>query len=1131
MSETVEQRRAIDSRGKTIVSASAGSGKTFVMVSRIVELLTSREGEIKNMLAVTFTNKAAAQMRDRIRRALLEAVSNAEGEVRDALKEQLRTLPLADISTIHAFCGRLIRTYFYLVDVDPAFRIVSPDDAEGKALCARALNETFEEAYEGGGDFADLLAVYFRKKKDERLKNIVTELYIAVRGDADYVETLSVIAAGGENLFGKAADALAGEYRRRAQSVLARAKRIEEEALLAPPKVQEYYQAIVDAATCIAGGEDLFAMCGCVLSLPKAPSRTAKTEPALVALINKLRAISDGVKKVYGELKGYHVREVELARCENANRQAQALAALALTYDNNYNAVKREAGVLDYGDLEHLALKILAHPEAKAALAEKYTHVFVDEYQDVNPMQERILSLLAGGDVFLVGDKKQAIYGFRGSKSKYFSDKITSYRADGNSLSLSANFRSAAEILRAANTVFSAALADYEPMRGGERYGDFQGEVLCHQLPAKEEETRERGVYSVMRAAKRSVDNAIARKVAAIVEEEAGRKEGLGKTWYDVNDGVQKDVRYGDIAVLVRKNTKAAGAIVNALSERGIPVTASAEVNICEHFEVRLLIDWLSFLDNAEQDIPMASSMLSVLGGFTERELALIRIKSEMRKEQGAWIESFRAACAIYMKHYREGNDPLYAKLARFFALCERYRSLARVHTAAEMLVLLLAEGLEAQIAAKGESEVRLAHVRRLVAESESCGNIHEFLHRLKDCDYRVDFSETGGENAVHVLTMHASKGLEFPVVILTELDEEFRGPDHDDIMWTDEFHIAPRCFDLKNKTYGDTLIRKAAALTKRREEVEGERNLLYVGMTRACCRLHMIFEGEWERPETAEEELFSYCPDDAKKLSDFIPRMQLLQYMTQTAEDPVFEKPDRAPLYRPDEAETERIRRAGAPYAHAESTRVPVKDSATGLMKRNRAPVYRAETEENEPPVSEIELDISDMDATFTTETGLAYHAFLEHVNFAGEAGEELVRMRREALLTDEQLALLDPVRLTAILAMPSLRRLAEKKLYREQRFLVKFPASDFTEAYGGTKAGDEVIFQGAIDLLVEEGDGRYTIYDYKFSGHDDARIHADYALQMKLYRKTVAKIAGVREEDVAVRILNLVRGSVIEM
>ncbi len=1132
MTETTDQVRAIAARGKTIVSASAGSGKTRVMVKRYVGLIASGEACVENMLAVTFTNKAAAQMRDRIRTGLIQAMKGADAAVRERLKNALRALPLAEISTIHAFCGRVIRTWFYLLGIDPAFRIVSPDDAEGKALSMRALDLTFDRAYEEGSeDFLRLLAVYFRKKNDGRLRDMVRSLLFAASQNADYRETLSRIAAGEEHPFEKAISALSDDLRRRAGLLKQKLVPLREEIGRAPVKYREFYLSVLEALGVLERAEDLFAVRGAEHGIPTSPRRP-KEDPEAASLLSKLQFAATETRALYKEVAAYGDRETERERAERAETEARALAKLTLAFDDDYASVKSEAGVLDYGDLEHFALKLMTMPEVHTAICEKYAFIFVDEYQDVNPMQDRILSELTG-DVFLVGDKKQAIYGFRGSDSRYFVQKNEAFARDGNCLGLNANFRSAKNILSAVNTVFSAALGDYVPMEGGALYGDYVGEVRIHNLEKTEKSTGERGVYSVLDAAQKPEDNPIAEEVLRIVREECGRKAGLGREWYDPERAAKKEdpmrpVRYGDIAVLVRKNTKAAGPIAALLAAHGIPVTASAGENICETFEVRLLLDWLSYLDDPEQDIPMASCMLSVAGGFTDAELARIRLKAERTLRLKKL--SFRAACREYLRGFGESSDPLAQKLAAFFARTEELRALTRVRPASEMLAHLLSLGLEGQIAAKGQSAERLARVRRLIAESEGCGNTHAFLRRLADSGNRIDFSAAGGENAVHILTMHASKGLEFPVVILAELDEDFRRPDRDEVMWTNAFHIAPRAFDLDAKVYSETVVRRAAALSAARADLEGELNLLYVGMTRACCRLHMIFDKPWKMPADEEEEQFFYRPTEAGRLSDFVPRMRLLDLVEPPREALPFEEKRLSFDYRPRPELLEKIIRAAQPYPFEPSTRVPVKDSATGLMQRlkHTMSVYH-ETEEDDT-MSEIRQEFADMGASNAAQRGTAYHAFLEHVRFGCEAKEELIRMQKEGLLTAEQIALLDEEKLASILKLPVFSSLAGKTIFREQRFLTLFPASDFREAYG-CEAPDEVIYQGAVDLLIEEGAGRYTVVDYKFSSRSEEELRATYAVQMRLYRKTVAKAMRTEESLVDVCVVNIQKGEWFSM
>lgn len=1111
---TEEQRRAIEARGRVIVSASAGSGKTFVMISRLVKLILE-EADVSEVLAVTFTNKAAAQMREKLRGELVNKIGEeTDPALRARLKAQLNALPLADISTIHAFCARLLRTNFYLAGLDPAFRIVSPDDSEAKALSARALSEVFDNAYTSqGAEFRRLLSVYFRKKKDAYLRELVLKTYSKLREDADYLQTLD--RAGKEDFFESACALLVQDYQTRAGEIISRAEELHQ-AFTDNVRAKEMAWLIREAGKKAAEKDDLFEMA--LLPAPVLPStpRKTKAEGAERENLEKLARLSAEVKALYAGMRDFEARETEHARCLEANERVAALCTLVRAYDEVYTRLKSEAGVLDYGDLEHFAKKVLEIPAAREALRQKYKYVFVDEYQDVNPMQEAILSLLTGEEVFLVGDAKQAIYAFRGSDSEFFEQNERELPV---SLRLTRNFRSATAVLNAVNEVFGMLPdVNYSPMTGGDRYQGHEGQALFHRVcKAEKEERGELKVYSVLEGSGKRDTSAASEKIVRLVEAE------LGTEWFDADaenasgeKGAMKRVEYGDIAVLVRQKSGDCERVVRSLSERGIPVTTTAKVNVCDYYEARLIIDWLSLLDNAEQDVPLAGAMLSAIGGFTDAELAQIRLWEARRGEH---TRTFRGACKNYCNNAGKGDNAtdeekaLAKKLGGFFAELNALRTAARIKPAADMIHLLLAKGLEAQIAAK-KDDGRLARVRRLTAEAEKAGSVHAFLSNLKAANYRVDFSESGGENAVKVLTMHASKGLEYPVVILANLDTAFRGAEREEIIWTKKFLAAPHSYDSEKKHVFETVLRKASLLIEDEEDRKGERNLLYVAMTRARYRLHLLFD----------EKDGGGSPLYAEKLSDFFDLSRFRNYFVSEEELPAHLERE-AVLYASakregaDESEAQILRSVygmGATYSHLPSTRLHVKSSATDLM---HGAIH--ETEAVRP------LYFSDEPHEKTSvEAGLAYHAFLEHVTFGKDAEEELARMKQEGFLREEQLKLLNAEKLRGILKIPCLAALAGKRVLREQKFLVGIPAYEMEP----TEAEDITVYQGAIDLLYEDENG-FVILDYKYSALPDEAIQKKYAVQIALYKKAVARVKRVDENTIRARIVNIFYGREIEM
>lgn len=1076
---TKEQADAISARGRVIVSASAGSGKTFVMIERLVSLIVNEGVDVNRVLCVTFTNKAAAQMRERLRAALVKKIAlTGDIGVRKRLKEQLNALPLADICTIHSFCARLLRSRFYKAGVDPAFRIIGADDAAGKDISRRALDETFENAYENGGEnFSRLLEAWFYKKRDKRLRNLVLTLYGRARGSADVERTLC--AVGARDDFGAACETVAARISERAAYFASCAREAGEffkESNARAVKVASEVAASCDA---LLAQTDLFAMASvskpAISSMPPATKASGREK----VLLKRLSYASKGIKSVYAELAELAPREREYELCENARERAAALAALTLEYHKIYERMKSEKGVLDYDDLEHRALALLSDAETQAELREKYRFVFVDEYQDVNPVQESILSAISGDEAFLVGDGKQAIYGFRGSRSQYFTEKTKQF----SPLSLTRNFRSAPEVLEAVNRTFAGLIEGYSPMTGGDRYEGHAGAVQFHLVPEREKEERERGVYSVTESVAREESDALSDEVVRLIESERG------KPFYDADTGAEKHADWGDIAVLVRKNTGDAERIVRALVARAIPVTSSSKINVCDFFEARLIIDWLSLLDNAEQDIPLGTALLSRLGKFTNDDLATIRSRFSSPY-------TFREACRKYRANM---CDDISQKLKAFENTYRNLRALCAVRAAAEIINTLLAEGLEMQIVQKGNGRLRLSHVQRLIAEAGDDG-VHEFLTRLKALDYRVDFCESGGENAVKVHTMHASKGLEYPIVILAGLDAPFHGAEKDELMWTERFLAVPKSYDAKKKTVSENLLRAASVIVDEKQRLEEEKNLLYVAMTRARCRLHMLFAGKECNP-----------PAFAARFSDFLDLNAMEEYFVagETLSPPRERKSLAA---KPDAALKEKILSVfRKPYPFEEATLLKAKSSATALLKEEAA---------------EERGNFTGAGKGFSKEEGTAYHLFLQNVRFGCDAAAEKARMERDGILTPEQAALLRPERLESILSIPCLRSLENKRIYREQTFLVGLTARE-----AGVGAGDdEIIFQGAIDLLIEDESG-FTVVDYKFSGKDDAALVKHYAVQIDLYKKAVARAMRVREESVRARIVNIAKGREIEL
>lgn len=1160
MGFTKEQQAAIDARGKVIVSASAGSGKTTTMIERIIQLVLGGVG-VDEILAVTFTKKAAAQMKEKLSKKLIDKINdeNADPAQRERLKKQLPKVGGADISTIHSFCARLIRSHFYAAGVDSAFRVIGGDDADGTALKNAALDELLEEGYESQDeDFFHLLSVYWRKKSDNALRRIFLGLYDPLRSRADYREYLEKSCYFNEEIFEEICTDLYEAFRKKCAYY--REKVEEELYFFAEQNRLTGEQVDVDGEWKIQGGDCpyQFALCD-ELSLwlkdlcdapdyfamrtvekPKfTANRGGKKTEEQAAHTEKLKFLKERIVKAHEEeFSKLLDRETELARFLQSGKTAAALAKYLLKFDDRYTQLKTERGVLDYNDLEHKALALLQNEEIRAEMQEKYLFVFVDEYQDVNEVQDKIISLVSGKELFLVGDMKQAIYGFRGSKSEIFACKQTEFEKSGSSLMLSKNFRSADAILNAVNAQFGLAMTkqtcgidyDKEQMnKGNDKYPEDSGKVRVHFVGKEEKEKVREAlpVYSVREQAKGEIEaeSRMAATIRRIIDEE------INSDFFDVEEGKYRRIKYSDIAVLARNKQGKIGKTVAALADAGLPVTTASSVNICEFAEIKTLMDILSLIDNAEQDIPLASALLSAMGGMNADELSLIRLAYPKSRD-----EAFRVICKQYAE---EKTDKIAEKLKAFFAYYNDIRILSRVVDAGEILSKILSEtGMEARILSRQNGVASLRRVQRFLEEATLPEplSVHAFLDRLRDLDYEIEYSESGGEDAVKVLTMHSSKGLEYPVVILDNLSMHFHAADHDEVIAEEKYGLAPRAFDENKMCKYQTVLRRLCNVRQMEKSIADELNLYYVAMTRAKHTLHLLFE---EKLPMADVQY-------AKSFAEFTDFSVWQQYIAQSGGEVEPPKQERQTLaFDPDKKLEQEIMRAFRwEYAHLRYEDLPVKSSATALMKGNVVaqpePEFGAAASWQNEYFDE-EDNARNADCASDKDLGVAYHAFLENFDFSllfDENGAPMSALNLESAIREELArdvdgyTLLSVSKLQEILSNPIFKALHGARLYKERQFLVSLPVketyakrADFDKSKLDLHAGEEMIFQGAIDLMAVSAD-KVWIIDYKYSSRNATSLQAHYKPQLDLYRLATAKILGIDKADVHCVIVNIRHG-----
>lgn len=1105
MELTSEQRAVVESKGTVIVSASAGSGKTFVMIKKLVAAIESGVS-LDSVLAVTFTKKAAAQMKEKLRSAIIDGMRSADGAKKRHLKAQLSALPTADISTIHSFCARLLRTYFYALDIDGTFDIISADDAEAREYKQRALSELIENYYEtDDGDFKTLLACYRRKRADSYLKGLILTAYEELRINKNYKEILDVADglyndAGFDRVCGRLQEEAGKKYLRLADEV----KTFSESFYHPRP---EYGKILAEMQFTLknAVDRDIF--------LPQLPltairKPTDKTDAEKEAG-EQFKQFKDGITARYKAIRGdISDRETERQAFFESGNVARAFCKVLKEFDERYTDIKLAENKLDYGDLEHYTCKLLGgrdgensnFEDIREQIKKKYKLVFVDEYQDVNPVQEEIIKSIGGDSVFLVGDVKQAIYGFRGSKSRFFDDKYKNVKgAGGKALKLSNNFRSSDGVINFVNALFSDIMTDGSGdginyaddgvmVRGG-GYPENYGSAHIHVFGKDEDEEVGSEIYSVRNAGEVRHSRE-ARAVVNIVEKE------LNSCHYDLKTQREVKTEAGDICILTRKRNASAAAIVRALEDRGYSVAGAQGADICARPEVRQMLDILSYIDNKQQDIPLATALLSPIGGLTCDELASIRIFSK-----GAGRLPFRDCCANYIRFNRDNTAD---KLRAFRRKIETLRDFAEVLTAEEVIDKILEDTyLEAEFSRGGGD--KLKNVRRLALEGRNL-SVSALLAKLKS-GYVINAPSSASSDSIKIMTMHASKGLEFPVVIIADVCATFKGRDVNELPLDTEFAFAPKRFDSENMLTGETVLRKLLKEREAREELKNELNLFYVACTRAMCNLHIL-----------AEEITPFNPSKAAEATSYAKLFDIAKYPHSEADVTDRKREDEGNVkFSCDSAEKDcdgelydKINsRFAKRYAAEESVLLPVKSSASAILKMNEEDAVCAK-------------QLFGGEGETGTERGIAYHRFLELCDFAikDAAGirEEIESFAKNGLISEEQRALLDEAELEEIVNIPVFSSLAGAQLFREQEFLCRLPANEVLP----TTATDGVLLQGAIDLLAKT-DAGYKIIDYKYSRKNGGQLIKTYSKQLALYKKAVALITGTPPEKIDTVIINI--------
>ncbi len=1159
--------------GDLIVSASAGSGKTFIMIERLIRLLSEvhedKNGnkvktKISEILALTFTEAAASEMKIKLKSKLEEKFAETGDST---ILEAIADLSIADVGTIHGFCAKTIRRFFSEVDVSAGFSVV--DDEKKAQFINLAMEKTFSDFYsfKNSNDenqrklHESFILTNARYGKD--LKEIIVSVYSYLTSKISFDDEIkkSLETVSEENV--KAELALLWE-----KLSLEIKECYDEEKLLEKTldglglteKTTEKYKTAIAVTEKMLKAKDIYEY----VSIPNINinKQVGNLKPEkkipfcdFVDTVTKIKEkhnkYSKFIKPTEKENDEYFLK---------VKKQLSDFISVLCRFKDNYEKLKKDENVLDFNDLEKYMLIILNNPEVRKQIRERYKFIVIDEYQDVNDVQSAILEKINNDNTFMVGDLKQSIYGFRGSNPEQFYNKQIELEKKGGAQGLNYNFRSAKKVVDAVNEIFEYCMTvssfgldyklsklNYKGKYEGTPDKPADGRAFFHYISGKSEEgdsddttdTLLDGqnkhdeniidpcgdevkddlprVYDIIEDSKTATEKDVSetgKRVAEIIFDE------LGKEYYDafaeVSDNAKKfkKVSYKDITVLVRSNGKAT-QLAKDLIRYNIPVISKVETEINDYKEVAVLINTLKLITCFENPIPLATVMKSPIGGFTELDLYVLanayKDYAKREKKDKKTYENLFLSSVKYALINTEHE--LHDRVKKFKEYIDELRDFADFNSAKVVLKKIIRESdYSAHVISKRNGEEKIKRVNRLVSASGENGEktVAEFINDIEINP--VTISPRTVKDAVQITTMHSSKGLQYPVCIVPFLESPFNKADDSETVMTDgDLGLVTLYFDDEKKFKYDTLFREKIKEKNKIKRAREEMRLFYVALTRAEYSLHLIYCDKNDKRKDNYETANCFCDFIPEKLEKFesFSEENLAKLSSSNREKDKLE----IRFANIDSDEVKKLKeKLNFKYENIADTTLPIKSSVTSALKSDSEDAKNSEGE-----VFEL---YDEKEEGQNPLFGTTAHKILELYDFNGsESFDEQVKKMVNDKAIDYEIAksIISPIK--KLVTGKFGEMIKNKKIYREKSFIVSLSAKEVLDV--DTKS--DVLVQGIIDLLMIDGD-RAVIVDYKYSSKKKEKLIESYRKQLKLYQSAVQKILKI--EKVETYIVSIISG-----
>lgn len=1174
---TEEQQQAINEKGANIlVAAAAGSGKTAVLVERIINKVINEKIDIDRILVVTFTSAAASEIRERILEAIYKKLEENPEDTN--LQKQINLINKANISTIHSFCLDVIRNNFYELDISSNFRVA--DTTEIELMKYEVLDELFEEKYlSNDKDFEDLINIYTGYRGDEGLQNLVLNIYKFIQSspfpekwlndkvnlfkntNQDFAQTI-----WGKTILENIEEELT-EGIMQLQNILKDMKKIDELSKFTKIIQEDIYNLENILRYTNSWDNTLTKINNLVWQ--KWPTDKKIT----IDLKEQAKEVRNKVKEIINKSIKKKIAYDSIQANEDINEMHVTLTKLKnllVEFMFKFASKKKEKNVVDFNDIEHFALKILIGENGEATeLAKKYREKFqeiaIDEYQDSNLVQEQILtSISKGNNIFMVGDVKQSIYKFRQARPELFLEKYKNYNLkqeiSGNSLGLKIqlfkNFRSRENILNITNLVFQNIMSEkvgeieynekeYLNYSAGykepEENTDYAGKTELHIIDLKEKEEifiNDEEIDEKIEVEK--IENSVLE--AKFVAKKINELLNSNYMVFDKEQGYRK-ITPKDIIILLRATTNIAPIYEKELADLNLPVFSDSSSQYLDTMEIQIIVSILKIINNPIQDIPLVTVLRSPIFAFTDNDLISIRLTDK--------------SCSFYesmIKARLVVNEQLNSKIDNVIYYLEKWKQEEKYLPLDELIwQIYIDTNLINIVGLMPNGAIRQANLKMLFEKAKQFENASfkglfnfiNFIDRLKNNNGDLSSAKLIGENenVIRIMSIHKSKGLEFPVVFLCGTGKSFNMRDlNEDILLHQDMGIGPKLIDFERRIEYDTLAKEAIKLKIKLETLSEEQRILYVALTRAKEKLIITgISKDLEKDFKQKRELLQIYNENmniidyklVKKYKTYLDWLELVYLknenkITDIATLYTYTKTDLEKELNNKEQEklnnikekifentkdlkdTENIKEIlNWKYRYKKSSEIPTKTAVTRLQAE----------EDKKIELTEIPKFMGKEKKITPAEKGTLMHLCIQRLNEKQTYTKETIKQMIQSLVLKEIITTTeaDAINIDTLYKYTKSALWNDlskaKEIHKEQPFYINIPAK---EIYENIETDENILVQGIIDLYYISEDNKLILIDYKtdYVKKPEELINK-YKTQLSIYKKALENSLNRRVDE----------------